>query len=127
METAVTRGIRVDVRTWFLPEQSDPRAGVWAHAYEITIRNDSELTVQLLSRHWIITNEDGVEEHVRGPGVVGEQPRLAPGERFQYTSGCPLDTSIGTMVGTYEMIDEHGQRFEVDVPSFTLAEPYVFN
>ncbi|MBL8615217.1 MAG: Co2+/Mg2+ efflux protein ApaG [Deltaproteobacteria bacterium] len=127
MSTATTRGVRIDVRARFLPDQSDPRAGVWAHAYEVTITNASERTVQLISRHWIIRNEHGVEEHVRGPGVVGEQPRLAPGQRFVYTSGCPLDTAVGSMEGTFQMVDDTGARFDAEIARFTLAEPYVFN
>ena len=127
MSSATTRGIRVDVRTRFLPESSDPRGGVWAHAYEVTISNGSDRAVQLISRHWIIRNEHGVEEHVRGAGVVGEQPRIAPGGRYTYTSGCPLDTSVGTMEGSFQMVDDHGERFDAKIAIFTLSEPYVFN
>jgi ApaG protein len=98
------------------------------HAYQVTISNVGERPVQLLSRHWIITNSHGVQEHVRGAGVVGEQPRLQPGESFRYTSGCPLDTAMGTMHGTYSMRQlDTGETFEAEVAPFTLAEPFALN
>lgn len=128
MSTAVTRGVRVEVRTRYLAEHSDPAQGHWMHAYQVTITNDGDRPVQLLSRHWIITNSHGVEEHVQGAGVVGEQPSLNPGESYRYTSGCPIDTSMGTMHGTYQMaMLDDGERFDADVAPFTLAEPYALN
>ena len=124
---ATTRNVRVQVRPTFLPEQSDPGQGLWMHAYRVTITNLGERTVQLLTRHWIITNAYAVEEHVRGPGVVGAQPVLKEGESFEYTSGCPLDTPVGTMHGTYQMVDDTGDHFDVEIAPFTLAEPHALN
>ncbi len=104
MSETLTRGVRIIVRPRYVPEQSDPAAGQYLFAYHITIRNEGEDTVQLLSRHWVITNGEGRIEEVRGPGVVGYQPVLKPGEEFQYTSACPLDTPVGTMHGEFQMI-----------------------
>jgi ApaG protein len=122
-----TRGVQVEVKPEYLPEQSDPSSGLWVHAYHVTISNRGEKAVQLLSRHWVITNAEGSEEHVRGPGVVGPQPVLKPGDTFTYTSGCPLDTPIGTMHGTYQMVTEDGEKFDAEIAPFTLAEPYALN
>ena len=120
---AVTRGIRVRVEPEFDPGRSRPREGRWFWIYTVTIRNESSETVQLVSRHWIITDgEDRVEE-VRGPGVVGEQPVLAPGESFRYSSGCPLTTDVGAMRGSYQMVSVDGDRFDVVIAPFTLCEP----
>jgi ApaG protein len=125
---ATTQGVHVAVQSRFLPDHSDPASGLWMHAYQVTISNVGERPVQLLSRHWIITNSHGVQEHVRGAGVVGEQPSLKPGESFRYTSGCPLDTAMGTMHGTYTMRQlDTGETFEAEVAPFTLAEPYALN
>ena len=123
----VTNGVRVSVAPEFLPDQSDPTGGVWLHAYHVMIENEGELPVQLISRHWIITNAHGVQDHVQGPGVVGETPNLEPGESFEYTSGCPLDTAMGTMHGTYQMVDPEGGTFDAEVAPFTLAEPFAVN
>jgi ApaG protein len=123
----VTNGVRVCVSPEFLSEQSDPTAGVWLHAYHVVIENMGEQPVQLLSRHWVITNARGEVEHVRGPGVVGHQPRLHGGETFQYTSGCPLDTSMGTMHGTFRMVREDGVTFDAEIAPFTLSEPFGLN
>jgi len=127
MSEAMTRGIRVEVRPNYLENQSDPRSGLWMFAYHVRILNDSTDTVQLLSRHWIITDATGRVEEVRGPGVVGEQPVLAPGQSFDYTSGCPLPTPMGTMHGTYQMVTQRGERFDAEIAPFTLAEPYTVN
>lgn len=127
MSVAVTSGVRVEVEPQFLPDQSDPSEGLWVYAYHVTITNESARTVQLLSRHWIITNAEGTEEHVKGPGVVGETPVLRPGQAFRYTSGCPLGTPIGAMHGTFQMRDEAGARFDVEIAPFTLAEPGSLN
>lgn len=128
MSEATTHGVHVAVQSRLLPEHSDPVGGLWMHAYQVTISNVGERPVQLLSRHWIITNSHGVQEHVRGAGVVGEQPRLQPGESFRYTSGCPLDTAMGTMHGTYSMRQlDTGETFEAEVAPFTLAEPFALN
>ncbi|NNL85397.1 MAG: Co2+/Mg2+ efflux protein ApaG [Myxococcales bacterium] len=124
---AVTRGVRVHVRSFFIPERSDPSDGRWLFAYRITIANESSDTVQLLNRHWVIVDGNGEQEEVRGPGVVGEQPVLAPGESFEYTSGCPLGTPVGTMTGSYEMQLEDGTTFEAEIATFTLAEGRALN
>jgi ApaG protein len=121
---ATTQGISITVDARFSPEHSAPSRRHWFFLYTITITNESDLTVQLVSRHWIITDEDGRVEDVRGPGVVGEQPVLAPGERFEYTSGTPLPTPSGIMVGSYEMERQDGSRFDVAIPAFSLDSPY---
>ena len=121
---ATTRGIGVTVDARFSPERSAPSRHQWFFLYSITIANTSDVTVQLVSRHWIITNEDGHVEEVRGPGVVGEQPVLMPGEAFEYTSGCQLTTPTGQMHGTYQMITPTGETFDVVVAPFVLSGPY---
>ncbi len=120
---AVTRGIRVQVDPQFDPRRSQPDASHWFFLYTVTIENLSDETVQLLTRHWIITDGNGEVEEVRGPGVVGEQPQLAPGEGFEYTSGCPLPTPFGAMEGRYEMRDTDGGSFDVRIARFELREP----
>lgn len=125
--TAVTYGIQVDVHARFVPEQSAPEEGHWFFAYQVTISNLSHRTVQLLSREWVITNADGKTETVRGPGVVGHQPTLRPNEGFQYVSGCPLDSAVGTMRGTYQMQGDDGETFDVDIAPFMLADPMSVN
>lgn len=127
MSNAITRGIRVEVESQYLEAQSNPTMERWVHIYHVTISNESEETAQLLSRHWIITNARGEEQHVEGPGVVGHQPILQPGQSFRYTSGCPLDTAVGTMHGTYQMVTEDGESFDAEIAPFTLAEPYAIN
>ncbi len=118
------RGSRIQIRveTRFVPEHSDPERRVWLYAYTITITNRGPLACQLLSRHWIITDANGLEEHVRGEGVVGEQPRLRAGESFRYTSACPLRTPIGSMRGSYRMVDARGDEFDAEIPAFALAQ-----
>jgi len=120
---AVTRGIRVRVDPQYDPARSEPTAGHWFFLYTVTIENRSDETVQLLTRHWIITNGNGDVEEVHGPGVVGEQPILAPGESFRYTSGCPLTTDVGKMEGTYQMITKSGEAFDATIAPFTLSAP----
>ena len=112
----------VEVDPRYLPDQSAPDEGVWSFAYTITIRNTGEVPAQLISRHWIITNELGEIEEVKGLGVVGHQPLLKPGESFEYTSGCRLRTASGTMHGSYFCVAEDGERFEVEVPAFVLED-----
>ena len=107
----------------FLPEQSDPAADRYMFAYRITVRNTRDMTEQLVSRHWIITDANDRVQEVRGPGVVGEQPILKPGESFEYTSGCPLETPVGRMRGTYQCIAEDGTAFEVPIAECILAMP----
>lgn len=128
MSDTVTRGIRILVRPRFVPEQSDPDHGQYLFAYHITIRNEGDETVQLLSRHWVITDGEGKVEDVRGPGVVGYQPILKPGEDFQYTSGCPLSTPIGTMHGEFNMVVQaSGEAFDARINPFRLAVPRLLN
>lgn len=128
MSDTLTRGIRILVAPRFVPEQSDPGTNQYLFAYHITIRNEGADTVQLLSRHWVITNGEGQVEEVRGPGVVGYQPVLAPGEEFQYTSGCPLGTPVGTMHGEFNMIvTETREAFDARIHPFRLAVPAVLN
>lgn len=121
---AVTRGVRVQVESEYAPDRSDPSRNEWFFLYTIRIINEGTETVQLLTRHWIITDGTGHVEEVRGPGVVGKQPILAPGESFEYTSGCPLSTPFGVMEGTYQMTTAGGERFDAKVAPFTLSEPY---
>jgi ApaG protein len=120
---AITNGIRVEVDAAYSPEHSVPQLGQWFFLYTIRIRNLSDETVQLLARHWIITDASGSVEEVKGPGVVGEQPVLEPGEAFQYTSGCPLAAPWGSMRGRYEMRTASGTRFDAEIPSFELRHP----
>lgn len=124
---AITRGIRVKVRTEFAPAHSNPIQRRWFFAYTIRISNEGEETVQLLNRTWVITNAEGQVEQVKGAGVVGEQPVLEPGHAFEYTSGCPLRTPFGSMQGTYEMTNGQGERFEVTIPPFVLRLPDTMN
>lgn len=124
MYKAVTRDIQVTVMPAFLSDQSDPGEDRYVWSYTIEIANLGAATVQLMTRHWIITDANGQREDVRGPGVVGEQPILRPGEVFRYTSGCPLTTPSGIMVGTYRMVDENGRAFDVDIPAFSLDSPF---
>jgi ApaG protein len=121
---AVTNNVRVEVDSRYAPEESQPFQGRWVFHYTIRITNEGDETVQLLSRHWIITDAMGHVEEVKGPGVVGEQPVLAPGEAFQYTHRCPLTTSTGLMRGTYQMVTEGGDHFDVEIAPFALHEPY---
>ena len=121
---AITKNIRVRVRAQFDPSRSSPPQSQWFFLYTVTIANESRDTVQLLSRHWIITDGVGKVEEVRGPGVVGKQPVLAPGQSFEYTSGCPLTTPFGTMNGTYQMVNQSGENFDIEIAPFTLTETY---
>lgn len=128
MSETVTKGIRVTVKPRYVPEQSEPSKSHYLFAYHVTIANESEITVQLVSRHWVITDGEGKVEEVRGPGVVGYQPVLKPGEQFQYTSGCPLTSPVGTMHGSYQMvIPDDGGQFDAQIKPFRLAVPGVLN
>ena len=115
--------IRVDVETSYLDEQSDPREQRYVFAYTITIRNEGEVPAKLLTRHWIITDANGRVQEVRGDGVVGEQPYLKPGQGFRYSSGVVLETPVGTMQGSYQMIADDGAQFDAPIPAFRLAKP----
>jgi ApaG protein len=119
---AQTRGVVVRVRPEYLPDQSEPDERRWVWAYHIEVENTGDAPVQLLARHWRITDAGGHTEEVKGMGVVGEQPVLNPGQRFRYTSGCPLPTPSGVMAGTYRMASAEGQ-FDADIPAFSLDLP----
>lgn len=119
--------IQVDVKTAFLPDQSDPADDRYVFAYTITISNAGNVPAQLISRHWVITNADEEVQEVRGLGVVGEQPFLQPGSSFEYTSGCSLTTPVGTMRGNYQMTAEDGLQFEAEIPEFVLSMPRVLH
>ena len=121
--TAETDGVLVKVRPSYLAGQSDPEAGRWVWAYQVEIVNLTGSPLQLMSRHWIITDAAGHVEEVRGPGVIGQQPVILPGESYSYASGCPLPTPSGLMVGSYEMRDAQGQVFEASIPAFSLDVP----
>ena len=120
-----TGGVTVRVSVSYLPEQSEPRRGRWFWAYHIRIENEGERTVQLLTRHWIITDGRGARHTVEGEGVVGEQPLIEPGGSFDYVSGCPLATPTGAMQGSYRMVGEDGASFDVEIPRFALVAPAV--
>ena len=121
--TALTDGIRVTVRAQYLADQSSPEKSRYVFAYSVTIANEGNGPAQLRTRHWIITDGRGKVEEVQGDGVVGEQPRLVPGQRFQYTSGCVLNTPVGTMHGTYQMIRDDGTWFDAVIAPFSLVMP----
>ncbi len=124
MYEAVTRDIRISVTPQFLEDQSSPDEGYYFWAYTIEIANEGEELVQLKSRHWQITDSRGMTENVRGAGVVGQTPVIKPGEKFSYTSGCPLETPSGLMVGQYQMSSASGELFDVAVPAFSLDSPF---
>jgi ApaG protein len=124
MYEAVTRGIRIRVTPQYLEDQSSPDESEFFWAYTIDIANESDETVQLRSRVWLITDGAGQTQEVRGPGVVGETPTIPPGKSFTYTSGCPLSTPSGIMVGSYQMVDAKGQMFDVAIPAFSLDSPF---
>ena len=123
MYRATTRNIEVNVEPFYLADRSDPDEGRYVWAYRVTIDNQSDEFVKLMSRYWHITDGTGRVEEVRGPGVVGEQPELNPGDSYQYTSGCPLSTPSGIMVGTYTMRNGRGETFDIDIPAFSLDIP----
>jgi ApaG protein len=122
---ATTDGVTVRVSVSYLSDQSEPRRGRWFWAYHIRIENERDTTVQLLTRHWVITDGRGARHSVEGEGVVGEQPVIAPGASFDYVSGCPLATPTGSMQGSYRMIGEDGALLEIMIPPFTLIAPAV--
>ncbi len=124
MYSETTRQIQITVKPFYLDDQSSPSDNHYVWAYHVRIENQSGETVQLRNRHWKITDSLCRMQEIRGPGVVGEQPILEPGETFEYTSGCPLPTPSGIMVGSYEMETPAGERFDVRVPAFSLDSPY---
>jgi ApaG protein len=127
MSTAMTNGIMVTVKSQYIPERSSLSGRQFAFAYTVKISNEGEVTTRLESRHWIITDAVGHVEEVRGPGVVGVQPRLKPGESFEYTSWCVLGTPSGEMKGTYQMITDSGGTFDADIAPFRLSLPQSLN
>jgi ApaG protein len=124
MAEAVTRNIRVRVESEFAPGRSNPQQNQWFFFYTVRLTNEGRETVKLLSRHWIITDAMGEVREVRGPGVIGKQPVLEPGQSFEYTSGCDMPTPFGSMRGTYQMVNSDQEQFEIEIPVFTLTEPY---
>jgi ApaG protein len=124
MYEKITRHIRVAVEPAFLDGQSEPDREHFVWSYTITLENNGPETVQLVSRHWIITDGNGRRQEVRGDGVVGEQPVLAPGDSYRYTSGCPLSTASGIMAGSYRMTTPEGEMFDIAIPAFSLDSPY---
>ena len=127
MSHALTNGILVTVKSAYMPERSAPTLRRFAFAYTVTIANQGRETSQLMSRHWVITDSEGEVQEVRGDGVVGEQPVLAPGEAFEYTSWCVIATPSGSMRGTYQMVGEAGMHFEAEIASFRLGMPHSLN
>ena len=121
---SVTNGVRVEVTTRYAPERSQPRGNRWEFHYTVTISNERREAVQLISRHWIITDAANTVQEVRGLGVVGRQPSLEPGESFEYTSICPLGTPFGSMQGTYQMVSASGERFDAEIAPFGFSAPY---
>lgn len=124
MSEAVTRNIRVRVEAEYVPHRSNPQQNQWVFFYTVRLTNQGRETVQLISRHWIITDAMGDVKEVRGPGVIGKQPVLEPGESFEYTSNCQLTTPFGSMKGTYQMVTGQQEQFDIEIPQFTLTEPY---
>ena len=119
--------IQVDVQTQYIPEQSDPEQHRYVFSYTITIRNEGNVPAKLLTRHWIITNADGKTQEVRGEGVVGEQPHLKPGDGFRYTSGTVLETPVGSMQGSYQMVADDGMKFDAEIAPFSLSMPHTIH
>jgi len=125
---AITKSIRVHVEAEYDPSRSSPDHNQWFFLYTVRISNEGRDTVRLISRHWIITDAMGKVEEVRGPGVVGKQPVLEPGQSFEYTSGCPLTLPFGSMHGTYQMVNDRSEEFEIEIAPFTLQEsPRIVN
>jgi ApaG protein len=127
VSNAITAGIRVTVTSQYIAAQSSPSARRYVFSYTVRITNEGTNPAQLRTRHWIITDGNGKVEEVRGPGVVGQQPLLKPGEHFEYTSGCVLETPRGSMHGTYQMHSPDGRQFDAEIAPFTLALPYSLN
>ena len=123
MYSATTRAIVVTVTPQYLPDQSDPANSQFVWAYQVRIENKGDIAVQLRSRHWKITDGLGRQQEVKGPGVIGKTPLLRPGEMFEYTSGTPLSTPSGFMGGTYQMVSEAGEAFDIEIPTFSLDTP----
>jgi ApaG protein len=120
---ATTKNIKVQVKSQYDPSRSNPNQNEWFFLYTVRITNEGSDTVQLMSRHWVITDGMGKVQEVRGPGVVGNQPVLAAGESFEYTSGCPLTVPFGSMQGTYQMVNDRQEKFDIEIAPFVLMEP----
>ena len=127
MYSKTTNNINVSVKSYYLEDQSEPDEQLYVWAYQVTINNRGQQTVQLKKRYWKITDSNGANKEVRGAGVIGEQPILRPGEKFEYTSGTPLSTPSGFMEGYYEMETKDGNRFDASIPLFSLDSPYISN
>jgi ApaG protein len=127
MSECTTQGVRIQVVSMYVPSRSEPDDEAYFFAYRVRIDNVGDEQVQLVSRHWVITDGNGRVQEVRGEGVVGEQPVLSPGESFEYTSACPLGTRVGTMQGTYQMVGVSGEGFDAEIAPFTLAVPSALN
>jgi len=127
MSDTTTRGIRIQVKSTYLSDQSSARDNHYLFAYHVRISNVGSETAQLISREWIITSAEGEVERVKGPGVVGEQPVLTPGGAFEYTSYCPLKTPVGSMQGSYQMVTATGEKFDAQIAPFTLAAPHALH
>ena len=127
LSDAVTREVRVEVLSRYAPENSRPHQAEWVFQYTVRITNQGSDTVQLISRHWIITDATGHTQEVKGPGVVGHQPVLEPGESFKYSSWCPLQTPVGMMHGSYQMVTANGEQFDIEIAPFGLKAPYSVN
>ena len=123
MTTDPKHDIQVTVKSYYIKEQSDPDRELYVFAYTVNIENKGSIAAKLISRHWVITDADGKKQEVKGEGVIGEQPYLSPGASFEYTSGTHMDTPVGSMYGTYQMIADDGVNFDADIPAFTLALP----
>ena len=121
--TENSHNILINVAPAYIAEQSDPHNGHYVFSYTVTIRNEGKQPAKLMTRHWIITDGDGQVQEVRGDGVIGEQPYLKPGEGFEYTSGTFMNTPVGTMQGSYQMEADNGEKFDAEIPSFTLSVP----
>ena len=127
MSDTLTRGIRVQVESFYDGERSSPQENYYFFAYQVRISNQGSQTAQLISREWFITDANGETQRVQGPGVVGEQPVLGPGEAFEYTSFCPLTTPVGAMQGSYRMVLGSGESFDAEIAPFSLAVPHAVN
>ena len=127
MNEAITKGIRISVKSEFIPEQSNPDEPLFFFAYHITITNESDIPQKLISRYWHIKDSAGQVKEVRGLGVIGYQPRLEKNQTFEYTSFCPLRTEFGIMKGTYQMVSDNGETFDAEVPGFHLVTPHAVN
>ena len=127
MSNTISKKIRIHVRTEYIPHRSDPSKPIYYFAYHITITNESNEKIQLISRYWHITDSNGNVEEIRGPGVVGKQPNLKAGDSFEYTSFCPLATEFGVMQGTFQMVLKNGETFDTRIKPFKLAVPFSMN